>query len=266
MPATDSMRSYSAIEKQFISFLVKSERGQRKLMSFLDAHLERTKIRVDLTKDYAEYRFEVGRASDEVFGWIINKVEDLQEIVAVLVSLLGYLQAHGYIASYKVTPDVNTSVHEFGRGIDANLKLSSPFPDQDIERLVIDYAFKEIVPLDPLCDLNAHDFVAPEDRRFRTQYWQTNVAIVLAFVVGAAGIWLSYCALKQQNASSAEQSENEKASIAATEAGFAAGLDRMKDIQSSLMQIEMAIQSSSKSGHNKALKSDLGDAALPSAP
>lgn len=235
-------------------------------MSFLDAHLERTKIRIDLTKTDAEYRFEVEKASDEVFGWIINKVEDLQEIVAVLVGLLGYLQARGYIASYKVTPDVHTSVYEFGRGIDKNLKLSSPFPDKDIARLVIDFAFKEIVPLDPLRDLEAHAFVAPEDRRFQKQYLQTNVAIVLAFAVGAAGVWLSYCALMQQNATSAAQAENDKTNHAATEARFAAESAWVKDIQSLLKQIEKAIQSSSNSGHNNALKSDLGDAARPSAP
>lgn len=235
-------------------------------MSFLDAHLERAKIRIDLTKADAEYRFEVEKASDEIFGWIINKVEDLQELVAVLVGLLDYLQASGYIASYKVTPDAHTSVYEFGRGIDEKLKLSSPFPDKDIARLVIDYTFKEIVPLDPLRDLEAHTFVAPEDRRFREQFWQTNIAIVLAFVIGAAGVWLNYCVLKQQSASSAAQAESDKTTRATAEALFAAESAWMKYIQFSLKQIEKAIQSSSSSRHNNALKSDLGDAVRPSVP
>ena len=140
------------------------------------------------------------------------------------------------------------AVYEFGRGIDENLKLSSRFPDKEIARFVIDYAFKEIVPLDPLRDLEAHAFVAPEDRRFQKQYWQTNIAIVLAFVVGAAGVWWSYCALTQQNTSSAVQAENGKTNHAVTEARFAAESAWMKDIQSSLKQIEKAIQSSFNSG------------------
>jgi len=238
-------------------------------MSFLDAHLERTKIRIDLTETDAVYLFEVEEASDEVFGWIISKVEDLQEMVAVLVSLLGYLQNRGYIASYKVTPDVHTSVHEFGRGIDDNLKLSSPFPDKEVARLLIDYTFKEIVPLDPLRDLEAHNFVAPEDRKYQEQHRQTNVTIFVAFValvVAVVGLWFNHRALKQQEASSAVQTEADKTSHAATEARFATESTWIKDIQSSLRAIETAIHRSPNGGHNNALKSDLGDATRPPAP
>lgn len=202
------MRSFSKIEKEFIAYLVKSERGQRNVMSFLDSHLERTKIKLDFDAVTAEYRFEVEKASDEVFGWIINKTEDLQEIIAIILNLVVYLKDNGYIAPYKVTPEKWSKVHEFGRGVDDNLILSSPFPDDELVKVLIEYAFKEIVPLEPLKDLGSNDYVTPEERRFRTQYRQALVGIVVAIVVGSAGIWFNYISIeKQESLSVAEDNK-----------------------------------------------------------
>jgi len=186
------MRSYIPLEKEFIQFLVDAERGQRKLTSFLDKYLEKTKIIIDIENKEAEFKFEVeGGFNDEIFEWVIKNVGDLEEIIAVLVNLIKSLEKIGYIAPYKVTPEENTKVWRFGKGVEQYLKMSSPFPDREIVRFLIDYLFKEIIALQPLKDFVKHDFVTPEERRFRKQYIIAIMGIALSMLIGISAIILN---------------------------------------------------------------------------
>jgi len=192
------MRNFTKIEKEFISYLVAAERGQRNVMCFLDKHLEKTVLRLNFENNTGEYLFEAQNATDEVFGWIINKIEDLQELIAVIIGLIVYLKNNGYIAPYSITPNKWSEVHDFGRGVQENLKIPSPFPDEEIVKLLIEYAFKEIVPLEPLKDLVQNKYVSQEDRRFNKQYMQAWAGIVVAILLGIYGIFSNSISSKEQ--------------------------------------------------------------------
>ncbi|VAW75200.1 hypothetical protein MNBD_GAMMA15-1979 [hydrothermal vent metagenome] len=178
-------------------------------MSFLDKHLEKTVIRLDFQNETGEYLSEAEEITDEVVSWIINKIEDLQELIAVISGLIVYLKNNGYIASYGVTPNKWSQKHDFGKGIQEDLKISTPFPDEEITKLLIEYAFKEIVPLEPLTDLEEHEFTTQDERRFIKQYKQTQKSIKLAksgvitaIFIGVFGIIFNIIALNNQSDSS----------------------------------------------------------------
>lgn len=186
------MRSYIQLEKEFIKHLIKSERGNRKLLSFLDAYLIRSKLIINTETEEAGFKYEVEDATkDEIFDWIINNSGDLEEIIAILMQLILYLEKQGYIASYKMTPEALKAEWSFGQGIDEDLRLSIPFPDQEIVKNLINHLFKEIIPLEPLKDLASHDFVTPEERRFRKQYKLAITGIVISIVIGLSVITLN---------------------------------------------------------------------------
>ncbi len=241
------MRNFIKLEEEFISFLVNSERGQRNIMSFLDKYLEKTKIRLDFGKFEAEYRFEVQDTSEEVFGWVVNKVEDLQEIIAVVINLIVYLRNSGYIAPYRVAPDRWSKVHDFGRGIDEDLKLSSPFPDHEIVKLLIDYAFKEIVPLEPLNDLEKNDYISQEDRRFRRQYKQAWAGIMVAIIIGLLGFGINYVSIQNQQASSIIQDKNIKEAIEALEKQLYNAIKVNKTANNELQQMKRLLENITES-------------------
>ena len=102
-----------------------------------------------------------------------------------------YLENQGYIASYIMTHDAYKTEWSFGQGADEDLKLSIPFPDHELVKNLINYLFKEIIPLEPLKDLAAHNFVAPEERRFRKQYKLAITAIAISIIIGLSVITLN---------------------------------------------------------------------------
>jgi len=202
------MRTFIVQEKEFINFLILSPRGQRKLVSFLDKYLSRTVIVLNPNQESAEFRFEIeGEATDEVINWVIDSVDDLEEIIAILVKLILYLEGKGYVASYKVTEEERKEEFIFGQGIVDNLKISMPFPDIEIVKLLIEYLFKEIVPLEPLKDLASHNFIPPEERRFRKQYRLAVTAILISIIIGVSVITLNIIAQNKNTEVSSKTSE-----------------------------------------------------------
>ena len=247
------MRNFSKIEKEFISFLVRSERGKRNIKTFFYNQLKRTKIRFDLTTLEAEYLYEKENASNEFFDRIIKEVADVQELIAIIINLIVYLKNNGYIVPYEVTPDKWSEVHEFGQGIDKKLDLSSPFPDPEIVKLLIEYAFKEILPLEPLRDLEKHKFITPDERRFRAQNYITLFAIAVAILIGSAGILFNIISLKKQEALSIIQETNTKKAITpfVEKLDNIVGLDKKRN--EDLIQLKSGVESFSSS-YNKHLK------------
>lgn len=208
------MRSYIELEKEFIKFLIKSERGNRKLLNFIDPYLVRSKLIVNIEKEEAEFKYEVEDATKaEIFDWIVVNASDLEEIIAILIKLILYLENQGYIASYKMTPDAHKAEWSFGQGVDEDLRLSIPFPDEEIVKNLISYLFKEIIPLQPLKDLATNNFITPEERRFRKQYKLAISGIVISIIIGLSVIILNIRSQNNHNVAARENSRHIKDAI-----------------------------------------------------
>lgn len=87
-------------------------------------------------------------------------------------------------------------IYQHGLENENSKKISYPFPDENIVHLLIDYTFKEIVPLDPLLVLVENKYVSPDERKFQKQYKQAWIAIIIAIVIGILSIYLNYSEMK----------------------------------------------------------------------
>jgi hypothetical protein len=181
------MRHFSDIEKQFINHILANPRDQRNLMAFLDPYLDKLKICVDLKAEYAWFLFDINIGNtDSENQWIMDRVEELQELIVIIVKLVEYLESEGFVVRYSVTPDVNKNEVCFGKGLGG--KVSSPFSDKRVAQLLTYCIYKELVPLETLRDLVSNNYVTEEKRRFLWQQRMTWFSIVVSIVIGLSAL------------------------------------------------------------------------------
>jgi len=181
-------------------------------MGYLDEYLERARIHINLKTCEAEFNFEISDVGDdEEFEWIINKGEELQELIALVVKTIEYLEVNGFVVIYSVTPDKFSEEIKFGQGVEGN--LSSPFTDEKIAKLLAGYIYKEIIPLASLSELKNNKFVLPDEKRFSEKMFATWAAIIVSLFIGLSGIALNIKSLYEQKNTYSTQIETNKNSF-----------------------------------------------------
>ena len=208
------MRIYSEIEREMIRYLnsEQKQRGQKNLKGIMDQYLDGTLISLDLTPEKAEFLFEKPSSDDEI-QWVLNKAEELQEIIVVLLKSIEYLEKNGFIVIYSITADRHSNSIKFGKGVEDQCELPYPFSDQNIASLLVSYMNKEIIPLGTLLQLEKNKFVPLEDVRFRRQQIGTWFAIGVALFLGIAGIVWNIISSTQQSSLENERLIVEKKAI-----------------------------------------------------
>jgi hypothetical protein len=199
------MRNFSEIEKEFIKYLISSDRKNRYIASFLDRDLDNILIKLDTKNKNGTIYFCTENPNENFFGWVIKKDEDLEELFAIIIYLVLYLEKNGYIALYDVTPNEFCEDKIFGRGIKSEVKNSIPFPDDKIVDYAINYFYKRIVPLEPLHELFKKNFITPDEYRFRKLYKQTRIGIGVAICIGLFGILLNIVSMSSNNSKIIQQ-------------------------------------------------------------
>lgn len=193
------MRIYSETERKMIRYLNCKKRGERNIQGILDQYLERVKICLDIEDKTAVLLFEKPAFNNKEFERVIDKAEELQELLLVLLKCIEFLDKNGFVAIYSITPNASENPKMFGKGIDEECTLRYEFSDKNIVSMLFDYIYKEIVPLGSLRRLENDKFRSPTDNRFRSQQIASWVAISLAFLVGVFGIALNICSSTQQS-------------------------------------------------------------------
>lgn len=193
------MRNFTKLEKDFIKYLVESERYKRKIPIYMEKLLIGSLLEINRDTSEANLLLEIQKADfDKSVDLALDTVEEIEETIAVLVSLVGYLEQNGYIALYEQTPGAFKSTWHYGTGDINSITITNPISDNEIVKLLIKYMFRELVPLETLKELVKNKFCSTEEIRFNKQYRISMFGISIAVIIGVSSIVFNNKLLNQR--------------------------------------------------------------------
>ncbi len=184
------MRIFSNLEKQIIDALYTPKNNGAFLLNFVFEQLENENLEVNSEERIVKVIIPIIEISERVNQHVIDRIEEIQEMVVVTANLLSYLERNGLILIVKTTENAG-SIDYVQKTILPKKVITREFPDREINDLFLRFLNKKILATPELNDLRNHGYQSKGDRRYRIQMIAIWIGIGIALVTSLLSIWIS---------------------------------------------------------------------------
>lgn len=197
------MFEFSEFDKEIIRKIINEEKFGGRYLNILDVDLTGVCITTKHCADKVTLNFKGTESGGVLYRKekLFELVDKLQDVIIKAIKLIEYLESKNLLLTYEQAHE-KKDLEGFGK-IDINeCNRRFNLTDEGISRLFIKYINRKLVPNDGLVELEKHNFVSKEERRFSKQLKQTWIAIVIALLGGIfAAVPNIYSAFDRSDAS-----------------------------------------------------------------
>ncbi|NQV17212.1 MAG: hypothetical protein HQ534_01520 [Armatimonadetes bacterium] len=187
------MKIYTDFDKKVIRYLIKNIKypALSHIGNLLNPYLDNAHIEIDCYKCNVKLQVKCKLSKQDVdraiwASWASEKISNLENVILSLVNILQYLEKNGLIIIYTRAKQAK-SIVQYGKKLGNNW-LNFDFPDKRVIDLLIQYAGKNIIATNELITLEGNKFISTDEIRFKKQYCNTIIAIILSFIIGIMSI------------------------------------------------------------------------------
>jgi len=183
------MRIFSSFEKKIIDALYTPKNNGAFLQNFVFEQLKNENLEVDTKIRLVKVIIPITELNVRVDQHVIDRIEEIQEMVVVTANLLSYLERNGLILIVKTTENAD-SRDLVQKTVLGKKVVTREFPDREINVLFLRFLNKKILVTPELNDLRNHGYQSKGDRRYKIQMIATWIGIVIAFATSLLSIWI----------------------------------------------------------------------------